>query len=112
MNDSLHVLEQDCRIGIAWQVQQENHLGFGADYGLKIGAKHDHAIVLVDGDSQKIVDETSVLELKTDASNCKTFPIRARADVQQVRQVDLIRDQARCQRTIPLKVAKTHREYL
>lgn len=84
VTDSLHLLRNSIpptsntntlRIGIARQVQREKDLGFDADYGLTTDAIHDHAVVLVN-QLNDVVDETSLVELKTDASNCCSFPVR------------------------------------
>lgn len=74
-SDRLYLLSNNTTIGIARQVQRENDLGFHPDYGLTTDAIHDHAVVLV-SQSNIIVDEMSLVELKTDATNCRTFPVR------------------------------------
>ena len=55
-------------------MRRDSHLGFNESYGLTTTANRDHVIVLVDEESQKIVDETSLVVLKTDASNLQDLP--------------------------------------
>lgn len=76
VSDRFYLLNSKTNISIPpqAQVQRENHLGFHTN-GLTTGAIHHHAVVLVNP-RNTIVDETSLVELKTDESNCCEFPVR------------------------------------
>lgn len=74
VSDRLYLLNSKTNISIPRQVQRENHLGFHTN-GLTTDTIHHHAIVLVNP-RNIIVEEMSLVELKTDESNCCEFPVR------------------------------------
>jgi hypothetical protein len=68
VNANLFVFCKNTSIGLARQLDRQTQLGFGTEHGLTTDSTQDHAIVLVDA-ARNIVDETSLVELKTRCGN-------------------------------------------
>ena len=66
------MLRDTPHIGFARQVFRAANLRFPESYGLTTDAIQDHAVVLTDNVGN-IIDETTLVILKTDEKNCRAF---------------------------------------